>query len=280
MTHLTLLNGGMRLAASVDGPMDAPPILLLHGVTVSRDTWDEVKQRLMDRYCIWTLDFRGHGHSDRTANYDLAGYVSDAETALEAIGRPAVVVGHSLGACVAGVLGQANPNVRAVFLEDPPWFLGRPDEWERSVLPKLFLILSLRLTKWQREPTALATYLSFLSNGPDLLGGLAKDHIRARHLRSHASAIQRLDPRCIRNNELKETLSSISPDRPLLCPAKLVRGEERFGAAFWDGHVEALMAANPHLEIVHYKQCGHHPHRMIEFEERFFRDLEDFIAKV
>ena len=106
MTDLTLANGNVRLAASVDGPLDAVPILLLHGASGSRDTWDETKQQLIDRYCVWTLDFRGHGHSDYAPNYNLAGYVSDAEIALAAIGRPAIVVGHSLGACVAGVLSQ------------------------------------------------------------------------------------------------------------------------------------------------------------------------------
>src|SRR3974390_1850210 len=82
-------------------------------------------------------------------------YVSDAETALAAIGRPAIVVGHSLGACVAGVLSQTNPNVRAVFLEAPPWFLGRPEEWGRSILSKLFSILLLRLTTWQQQASAI-----------------------------------------------------------------------------------------------------------------------------
>jgi pimeloyl-ACP methyl ester carboxylesterase len=279
MTDLTLANGNVRLAASVDGPMDAVPILLLHGASASRDTWDETKQQLMDRYCVWTLDFRGHGHSDRAPNYNLAGYVSDAETALAAIGRPAIVVGHSLGACVAGVLSQINPNVRAVFLEDPPWFLGRPEEWSRSVFSKLFSILLLRLTKWQQESPPFATYVEFLSNGPDRLGGVARDHISARHLLSHASAIQRVDPRCLRDDSLKETLSPISTERPFLCPVKLVRGEERFGAAFWDEHAVSLLATNPHLEIVQYKQCGHHPHRMPGFEPRFFNDLEEFIAK-
>jgi hypothetical protein len=40
-----------------------------------------------------------------------------------------------------------------------------------------------------------------------------------------------------------------------------------------------LLATNPHLEIVQYKQCGHHPHRMPDFEPRFLNDLEDFVAK-
>ena len=105
MTDLSLWNGSIRLAASVHGPTNALPILFLHGVTLSRDSWDEIRDRLMSRCCVWTLDFRGHGHSDRAPNYDLSGYVSDAETALVATGRPAIVVGHSLGACVAGVLG-------------------------------------------------------------------------------------------------------------------------------------------------------------------------------
>ena len=180
---------------------------------------------------------------------------------------------------MAGVLGQINPNVRAVFLEDPPWFLGRPEEWSRSVFSKLFSFLLLRLTKWQQECPPFATFVEFLSNGPDRLGGVARDHISARHLLSHASAIQRVDPRCLRDDSLKETLSLITTERPFLCPAKVVRGEERFGGAFWDEHAVSLLATNPHLEIVQYKQCGHHPHRMPDFEPRFLNDLEDFVAK-
>ena len=280
MTDVCLSNGNIRLAASVHGPMNAPPILFLHGVTLSRDSWDEIKDRLMSRCCVWALDFRGHGHSDRAPNYDLSGYVSDAETALAAIGRPAMVVGHSLGACVAGVLGQSNPNVRAIFLEDPPWFLGRAKDWEQSVFSKLFSLLSLRLPRWQRDPAPLAVYLEFLSNGRDLLGGQAKDHITSRHLLSHASAIQRLDTRCIGDDVLRSLLSSIPTDRPFLCPAKLIRGEQRFGAALWDAHVDPLKVTNPGLEIVQYEQSGHHPHRMIGLAERFCRDVEDFVMLV
>ena len=280
VTDVSLSNGSIRLAASVHGPTNAPPILFLHGVTLSRDSWDEIKDRLTDRCCVWALDFRGHGHSDRAANYDLSGYVSDAETALAAIGRPAIVVGHSLGACVAGVLGQSNRNVRAIFLEDPPWFLGRAEDWEESVFSKLFSILSLRLTRWQQEAASLATYLEFLSNGRDLLGGQAKDHIAIRHLLSHASAIQRLDTRCIGDDVLRSLLSSIPTDKPFLCPAKLIRGEKRFGAALWDAHVDSLRETNPRLEIVQYEQGGHHLHRMIGLAGRFSRDLEDFTSLV
>jgi pimeloyl-ACP methyl ester carboxylesterase len=266
------------VAASVHGSMEAPAIPFLHGLTQSRDTWDEIAQHLQNQYCVWTLDFRGHGHSDRAPKYDLSGSVSDAETALAAIERPAIVVGHSLGACVAEVLGQSNSKVRAIFLEDPAWYLGQPEEWQKSVFPTLFSILSLRLTKWLKEPAPLSTYLDFLANGPIPLGGIAKDHITERHLLSHASAIQRLDPACVSNEALENSLT-ISTERPFACPTKIVRGEKRFGAAFWEEHMRMMSATNPRVEIIEYKECGHHPHRMIAFEERFLHDLEDFIGK-
>jgi len=95
----------------------------------------------------------------------------------------------------------------------------------QSIFAKLFSILLVRLTKSQQEPPPFATYVEFLSNGLDRLGGAVRDHISARHLLSHASAIQRVDPCCLRDNSLKEMLSSISTERPFLWPAKLVRGE-------------------------------------------------------
>lgn len=97
MTDVTLVNSSLKLAASIYGPDDAPPLLFLHGLALSRDTWEEGVGRLAQGFQVWTLDFRGHGHSNHAASYTLADYVSDASTALDAIGRPAVIVGHSLG---------------------------------------------------------------------------------------------------------------------------------------------------------------------------------------
>ena len=110
MTDVTLANGNVRLAASIDGPMDAVPILLLHGASVSRDTWDETKQRLMDRYCVWTSIFVVTA-TLIARRITTSQVMSDAKAALAAIGRPAIVVGYSLWACVVRVFSQINPNV-------------------------------------------------------------------------------------------------------------------------------------------------------------------------
>ena len=142
MTDLTIWNNDVKLAASVHGSSASEPVLFLHGITNSRDTWLEAADALRDRYWVWTLDFRGHGHSDRAPSYELHDYVSDVQAVLSAIGRPAVLVGHSLGGCVAGIVAQSGqPNVRAAFLEDPPWYLGDRNEWVRSVVSRIFPVI-------------------------------------------------------------------------------------------------------------------------------------------
>jgi len=277
MTDITLNNDGTRLAASVYGPADGEPILFLHGTSLSRDTWMETGLRLAGGHRVWTLDFRGHGHSDKASSYELADYVSDAETILAAIGRPAIVVGHSLGACVAGVLGQVeHSNVRALFLEDPPWYLGEPAEWERSPFPKIFAILSARQAKLQQEYASLATYLEFVSTAPSPMGGTGSDHIGPRHLLSHASALQRQDGRCWEN--VPAMLAAIPTGRAFRCPVKIIQADPRLGAALLEGHEIRLVRTNPRAEIVRYVGSGHGPHRALAFEQRFFDDLLAFTS--
>ncbi len=280
MTDLTLDNDGVRLAASVDGPTAGEPILFLHGLSLSRDTWQDIGSRLSDRYRIWTLDFRGHGHSDRATSYELAGYVSDAKAALAAIGRPAVIVGHSLGGCVAGVLAQSgDANVRAIFLEDPPWYLGQPGEWEKSAFPKLFSIVSARQAAWQQERAPLDTYLAFLSDSPTPMGGIGRDHFGPCHLLSHASALQRQDGRCWANgNVATSVLAAIPTGRGISCPVKVVQADPGCGAALLQGHEARFAHDHPHADIVRYERCGHSPHRATAFEQRFAADLEAFLS--
>jgi pimeloyl-ACP methyl ester carboxylesterase len=281
MTDISIDNGGTRLAASTYGSAAATPVLFLHGLAQCRDTWDEIVAHLIGRYQIWTLDFRGHGHSAHAARYGLADYVSDAEAVLAAIGRPAVVIGHSLGGCVAGVLAQTgHAYVRAVFLEDPPWYLGEEAEWQRSVFPKLFPNVAAKQTALQQVRAPLGAFLEFVSNAPSPMGGTARDHVSARHLLSQASALQRQDPRCWHNTAAGPDglFGTLATMRPFQCPTKVIQADARMGAALLDGHELRLAQANPAAEIVFYKDCGHAPHRTRAFEARFFEDVARFLS--
>jgi pimeloyl-ACP methyl ester carboxylesterase len=282
MTDITLENKGTKLALSVHGAENAEPVLFLHGISLSRDTWEEVALKLMSHYQVWTLDFRGHGHSDRASSYALADYKSDADTVLQAISRPTVVVGHSLGACVAGTLAQArDPNIRAVLLEDPPWYLGEMGLWGQSVYPNIFSILRSQQAKLQQEGAPLAQYREFVSNAPSPMGGIASDHFSPRQLLSFATSLQRQDNRCWANLvDSGELLAAIATDREFQCPTKIIQADPRRGAALLEGHEIRLAMANPEAEIVRYDGCGHRCHAQRTFDERFLTDLEKFLKKV
>lgn len=105
-----------------DGDPEAPPVLVLHGITQSTATWAWLVPHLVTDHRVVRLDFRGHGRSGRTPGaYTFPGYVADAAAVCEQVlGRPAVIVGHSLGGGTAAGLAQTRPDlVRGVVLEDP-----------------------------------------------------------------------------------------------------------------------------------------------------------------
>lgn len=285
MTDVTLTSKGLRLAASVHGPREAPALLMLHGLSMSRDTWEETAAPLAGRWQVWTLDFRGHGHSQHVSAYAFGDYVDDARAALALIGRPAVLVGHSLGGVVAGVLAQdADAPVRGVFLEDPPWYLGESAEAERSGFIPIFEMTAAWQAKVQAASSPLETYVSRMHTMPVPMGGVAGEHFSARHLLSHASALQRQDPRCWGGvpADVRVVFDALRIDtgRPLRVPVTVIQGDARCGAAFLAGHEARFAAANPHARILRYDGCGHHAHRALKYEARFREDLERFLEEL
>jgi pimeloyl-ACP methyl ester carboxylesterase len=91
-----------------------PTILMLHGGGQNRYSWKQTGQILADEgYHVVALDSRGHGDSDRAPNADYAVETLKADVlqVLDAIGRPAVLVGASMGG-LTGILAadEAGPD--------------------------------------------------------------------------------------------------------------------------------------------------------------------------
>ncbi len=94
----------LELNYVVWGDDSKPPLILIHGTRDHARSWDRTAAALMDRYCIYAPDLRGHGDSQWSigGEYSIIDYGLDIHALGEAIGRPPyVVVGHSLGGGVA-----------------------------------------------------------------------------------------------------------------------------------------------------------------------------------
>jgi pimeloyl-ACP methyl ester carboxylesterase len=118
------------LAYRVLGAPDAPPLLLLHGLTGDGARWDPVLDAFARDWRVYVADLRGHGTSPRTLRYSFELMRDDVLALLRTLGlREVTIVGHSLGAVVGILAALADPgSVRALVLEEPPppIPLGRP----------------------------------------------------------------------------------------------------------------------------------------------------------
>lgn len=104
-------------AYDVEGPIDGPPIVFVHGTRLSRSMWRPQMDALRDAYRVIALDLPGHGAlADRRFTVASA---SDqvARVIEEAADGHAVVVGLSLGGYVAMDLAARRPElVRGLVL--------------------------------------------------------------------------------------------------------------------------------------------------------------------
>lgn len=124
---------------------DGPPLLLLHGIAESSESWRDVLPELSERHTVIAPDLLGHGASAKPrGDYSLGAFASGARDLLVALGHErATVIGHSLGGGVAmqfayqfperverlvlvssGGLGrEVHPLLRAATLPGSDWVL-------------------------------------------------------------------------------------------------------------------------------------------------------------
>lgn len=177
---MRVTNGNLQLHVAEDGDPSKPPILLLHGITSSGETWDWLVPALADRFRVLRLDFRGHGQSDRApGEYTAAGYVSDAVAALEqAAGQPCVVIGHSLGGAIAAALTQQRPDLlTGAVMEDPPLWptpaadaQADPSGLEGNALLDGFQLMRESIPQLQAAQTPHDALVGLLVAAPDTTG--------------------------------------------------------------------------------------------------------------
>src|SRR3954452_12325702 len=92
---------GHRRAFVLTG--NGPPLLLLHGIGNSAQTWAGVIEKLAQHHTVLAPDLLGHGWSDQTrGDYSIAPYANGMRDLLSVLDiEQATVVGHSLGGGIA-----------------------------------------------------------------------------------------------------------------------------------------------------------------------------------
>ncbi len=119
---------GAKVRVRIEGPPEAPPIILLHGFIYSLESFDAWAADLKRDHRVIRFDLLGHGLSgpdplQRYAPQERADFVGDVMDAL-AIDR-AVIAGNSLGGLAAWRFAATSPDrVAGLILISPG---GYPD---------------------------------------------------------------------------------------------------------------------------------------------------------
>jgi pimeloyl-ACP methyl ester carboxylesterase len=271
---------GVELSVEVEGPDDATPVVFLHGVSGCALTYGWLPAEITDGRRIVCVDLRGHGNSSHApGTYDIDHYGSDVVAVLRALGRPAVLVGHSLGGVTAWWVAQNAPEfVVAAFLEDPPLFMGEPAEHERNAAIPVFRAIRERAAGWQSEGAgaeAVAAQLAPAPLGPERTMGdvMEPDAIAAR-----AEALLMMDPGVLDQAIDRSTLADTDTSSPVTVPVLVLAADDAL-AAFPVRHAERLAQSHPEVEIVRVPGAGHGIHDEREFRATYARHLATFLDR-
>ncbi len=273
-------NHGVRLEYGAVG--SGPVLLFLNGAGDARETWDGVIAGLLPGYRCVTMDMRGQGNAGRASgNYSISNFASDAMAVLNAVGEPAVLVGHSLGAVTAfEVARSGHPLVRGAFLEDPPLYLGEQAAFESTQFPDLFRWVRREIGAMQvggASPGAFAELIAALP-APD--GRLTREVWTSGAIEAAGRSWARWDMAMVDAALDGTMLGDVRPDVTLACPCVVLQSDPALGAAFRPADRERFLTYNPTARVLLFEGADHMIHGTRAFQDRLVSELRDFVASL
>jgi alpha-beta hydrolase superfamily lysophospholipase len=96
-THVQCPSGN-RLYVELDGPPDAQPIVMIHGLQATRLQWYHQQKYFRNRYRLVLIDLPGHGRSGEAKSLSISDLADDLDHVLQqlSIVNP-ILYGHSIG---------------------------------------------------------------------------------------------------------------------------------------------------------------------------------------
>jgi pimeloyl-ACP methyl ester carboxylesterase len=253
---------GITLHYYRTGNGSLPPVVLSHGFTDNGLCWTDLAHALEKKYDVVMYDLRGHGLSDAPATgYSIQDYTSDmagliSELKLE---HP-VIIGHSLGGCIAASFAARYPDTpRKVVLIDPPG-LGKPmfssdEDMNRAT------------SRFGRD----INYLKGLSR-EELIKEAAKRHpaISEEARDRWATAKMQMKPQIL---ESVAAIASLPSDLPkITAPTLILKADANDTTRKME--LDAVSTL-PNIRVYHVKGAGHLVH--LERPDESLAVLNDFL---
>ena len=265
MTRFHELPDGCRLA--YDDAGKGRPVVLIHGVCMSRRFFERNTGPLSQRFRVISVDLRGHGESPASeGGHTVAQYAQDLKHLLDDLAlEDAVLVGWSMGSFVVWDLVRqfGRGGIAAhVNVSQGPTDLNR-DGWELGIFPleELFGTLAAAQDDFHAVMDHFVPAMLMHEPSPDDQAMLVAE---TQRIRANAGTCILLD------QSLQDYRGFVAsyPVRTLL-----VWGADEKVVAAANG--PWLQSTQPEAELVVFEQSGHCP--MWEEPERFNQVVGDWI---
>ncbi len=249
------------LAYDVQGDGSCPAVVALHGLLDNRRRFADLGSALSDGFRVFTVDLPGHGRSPRLPSYETGRHAAAVLEFLAAVvGRPAILVGHSLGGIVAAELAAKWPErVRGILLEDSPLYdiaaTDRIGTRRRRDFPDWHRLL-IDIHSGQDPIDAAATFERIRRA---TIGDLVLADLPEPELRAIAQSLAEADPNVV-PPYFPGADCGFDPAwlRDIECPVTLVNGADANGGAWRQATLRRLGKALPDARIVADAALGHH----------------------
>jgi pimeloyl-ACP methyl ester carboxylesterase len=255
-----------------------PPVVLIHGITSTADTWVPAMRGLARTHTVIAPDLLGHGASAKPrGDYSLGAYASGIRDLLAALGHDRVtIVGHSLGGGIALQFAYQFPERTERLVLVSSGGLGREVNLllRAASLPGAELVLPLLVPNWLGRVVDGAGWVGArlgLRAGPDL-GEMTKGFLSLNDASARAAFMHTLraviDPGGQRVSGHDRLYLAAS------LPTLLVWGER--DPIIPAEHGRDAHAAMPGSQLELFPGSGHFPH--LDDPLRFVEVLDEFLA--
>lgn len=250
-----------------EGPQNGVPLVMLHGVTGRWQSFEQLIPFMTPYYHVFAPDARGHGKSDHVPGRYAMEYMA-ADTAgfvKEVIGKPAAILGHSMGGRVALETAIRHPDQASalVVIDSPLTPLS-----SKGGTTEAFLDVFGRWAELKEKNLPLHEFASALGDLParPLADGTPqhyRDFWNHADLLYTARCLQLVDveiPRNLSSSDRQEDYNLLGKLSEIRCPVLFLQGDPKYGALLDQEDLQKALSVMDDAYAVRIDGTGHGVH--------------------